>query len=117
MPRCGHVPGSTGSNAYNTGMMILRNRPATLAIMREWHLRLASPNECAAASEPEPEAPSLTLALYVISYPILALPWGQYPDAARYARMTNALMGVTRCKSCPSQIISMQRRRLNCSSM
>ena len=46
MPRCGHVPGSTGSNAYNTGMMILRNRPATLNIMREWHLRLASPNEC-----------------------------------------------------------------------
>ena len=51
MPRCGHVPGSTGSNAYNTGMMILRNRPATLAIMREWHLRLASPNECAAAKQ------------------------------------------------------------------
>ncbi len=60
MPRCGHVPGSTGSNAYNTGMMILRNRPATLAIMREWHLRLASPNECA-ARYPDPKPQPLTV--------------------------------------------------------
>ena len=47
--RCGHVPGSTGNYAYNTGMLILRRRLATLQIMRDWHHRLATPTKCAAS--------------------------------------------------------------------
>jgi hypothetical protein len=41
-----HVPppGSTCCNAYNTGILVLRNRPATLELMDAWHQRLASPD-------------------------------------------------------------------------
>lgn len=46
VPRCGHVPGSTGHKIYNTGLLALRNRPATRRIMRAWHHRLAHPSEC-----------------------------------------------------------------------
>lgn len=48
--RCGHVPGSHQNNGYNTGMLVLRKRMATLQIMREWHHRLANPTECAPPS-------------------------------------------------------------------
>eukprot|EP00892_Ulva_mutabilis_P003418 jgi/Ulvmu1/1448/UM011_0178.1 len=33
--RCGHLPGSSHS-AFNTGMLLLRDRPATRAFMRNW---------------------------------------------------------------------------------
>ena len=36
--------GSTCCNAYNTGILVLRNRPATLELMDAWHQRLASPD-------------------------------------------------------------------------
>ena len=34
-----HSPpaGSTCCNAYNTGILVLRNRPATLELMDAWH--------------------------------------------------------------------------------
>ena len=40
--RCGHLPGNTFNNAFNTGMLLLRDRPATHAFLKAWL-------ECAAA--------------------------------------------------------------------
>ena len=34
--RCGHLPGNGHNNALNTGMIVLRNRPATRAFLRAW---------------------------------------------------------------------------------
>lgn len=37
--------GSTCCNAYNTGILVLRNRPATLELMAAWYQRLAQPDD------------------------------------------------------------------------
>jgi hypothetical protein len=34
--RCGHLPGNTFNNAFNTGMLLLRDRPPTHAFLRAW---------------------------------------------------------------------------------
>jgi hypothetical protein len=36
--------GSTCCNAYNTGILVLRDRPATRELMDAWHQRLANPD-------------------------------------------------------------------------
>lgn len=34
--RCGHLPGNNFNNAFNTGMILLRDRPPTHAFLRAW---------------------------------------------------------------------------------
>lgn len=34
--RCGHMPGNHFNNAFNTGMILLRNRPATHVFLKNW---------------------------------------------------------------------------------
>ena len=34
--RCGHMPGNGFNNAFNTGMILLRNRPATHGFLEDW---------------------------------------------------------------------------------
>jgi hypothetical protein len=34
--RCGHLPGNTYNNAFNTGMLLLRDRPATHSFLKAW---------------------------------------------------------------------------------
>jgi len=34
--RCGHLPGNAHNNAFNTGMLVLRNRAATRAFLAAW---------------------------------------------------------------------------------
>jgi Nucleotide-diphospho-sugar transferase len=34
--RCGHLPGNTFNNAFNTGMILFRKRPSTLAFLTAW---------------------------------------------------------------------------------
>lgn len=34
--RCGHMPGNGHNNAFNTGMVLLRNRPATHTFLKDW---------------------------------------------------------------------------------
>jgi Nucleotide-diphospho-sugar transferase len=34
--RCGHLPGNNYNNAFNTGMILLRNRPATRRFLQDW---------------------------------------------------------------------------------
>jgi Nucleotide-diphospho-sugar transferase len=34
--RCGHLPGNTFNNAFNTGMILFRHRASTLAFLRSW---------------------------------------------------------------------------------
>eukprot|EP00892_Ulva_mutabilis_P012572 jgi/Ulvmu1/9688/UM055_0026.1 len=48
--RCGHLPGATFGRAFNTGVIIFRNRPATLSILREWRALLTDPRKAYAPS-------------------------------------------------------------------
>lgn len=42
--RCGHLPGNDHNNAFNTGMLLLRDRPATRAFLAAWLAYLLDAN-------------------------------------------------------------------------
>lgn len=39
--RCGHVPGATTDAAFNAGVTIFRNNPATTELLASWRLVMA----------------------------------------------------------------------------
>ena len=43
--RCGHLPGNHFNNAFNTGMILLRDRPPTHAFLRAWLAYLTDANK------------------------------------------------------------------------
>lgn len=43
-PRCGHIPGNIWGRAYNTGVFVMRNRPASHALLAAWRDALIDPS-------------------------------------------------------------------------
>ena len=43
--RCGHIPGAVRHSAYNSGLVVLKNRPAVLDILHAWYKILMIPSK------------------------------------------------------------------------